>query len=283
MSSNLSPQSPMRPLSVGNVVSSALVLYRSHLKSYMQLSLAASLWSLIPIYGWAKSLAISALISRLAFCELIAQPETVNSARDRVNPRLWDFLVAGILISLMTGGLVVAFYIALIIFGVAFGISLSSGQPNSATIIIILLLVIFGLLAFFAALSWLVAKVMISEVTIAIENIDGVKAISRSWELTKGFRVFLRIQLIAILAFLITLPLFIVVQIPISIIEQILRRSAQYEPSALFLISFVLGYIAGLIINVLILPFWQSIKAVLYYDLRSRSEGLDLQLRDRRF
>jgi hypothetical protein len=28
----------------------------------------------------------------------------------------------------------------------------------------------------------------------------------------------------------------------------------------------------------LILPFWQTIKAVLYFDLRSRREGLGLQL-----
>jgi hypothetical protein len=29
-----------------------------------------------------------------------------------------------------------------------------------------------------------------------------------------------------------------------------------------------------------VMPFWQSIKAVIYYDLRSRREGLGLQLRD---
>jgi hypothetical protein len=30
----------------------------------------------------------------------------------------------------------------------------------------------------------------------------------------------------------------------------------------------------------LIVPFWQTVKAVVYYDLRSRREGLGLQLRD---
>jgi len=29
---------------------------------------------------------------------------------------------------------------------------------------------------------------------------------------------------------------------------------------------------------VLTLPFWQVVKGVLYYDLRSRREGLDLKL-----
>ncbi|MEL6765370.1 MAG: DUF975 domain-containing protein, partial [Cyanobacteria bacterium J06607_6] len=32
---------------------------------------------------------------------------------------------------------------------------------------------------------------------------------------------------------------------------------------------------------VLSAPFFQSLKAVLYYDLRNRREGLDLQFRDR--
>jgi hypothetical protein len=30
------------------------------------------------------------------------------------------------------------------------------------------------------------------------------------------------------------------------------------------------------------MPFWQAIKAVIYYDLRSRREGLGLQVRDSR-
>jgi hypothetical protein len=39
----------------------------------------------------------------------------------------------------------------------------------------------------------------------------------------------------------------------------------------------------GIIIssNAAILPFLQTVKAVIYYDLRSRREGLGLQLRDR--
>jgi len=31
----------------------------------------------------------------------------------------------------------------------------------------------------------------------------------------------------------------------------------------------------------LVTPFWQAMKAIIYYDLRSRKEGLDLQMRKR--
>jgi hypothetical protein len=30
-----------------------------------------------------------------------------------------------------------------------------------------------------------------------------------------------------------------------------------------------------------VIPFWQPMKAIIYYDLRSRKEGLGLQIRDR--
>lgn len=33
-------------------------------------------------------------------------------------------------------------------------------------------------------------------------------------------------------------------------------------------------------VHTLVFPIWQTVKAVVYYDLRSRHEGLDLQLRD---
>ncbi|WP_287239347.1 MULTISPECIES: hypothetical protein [unclassified Okeania] len=50
------------------------------------------------------------------------------------------------------------------------------------------------------------------------------------------------------------------------------------NPNIQFL-SFLLGYAIGLLGNVFLLPFWQAIKAVVYYDLRTRREGIDLQLR----
>jgi hypothetical protein len=36
-------------------------------------------------------------------------------------------------------------------------------------------------------------------------------------------------------------------------------------------------------LNILAIPFWQSLKAVIYYDLRSHKEGIGLELRDAEF
>jgi hypothetical protein len=35
----------------------------------------------------------------------------------------------------------------------------------------------------------------------------------------------------------------------------------------------------SLLLNAITMPFWQATKAALYYSLRSRREGFDLQLR----
>ncbi|HEY9299991.1 MAG TPA: hypothetical protein VIQ31_27225, partial [Phormidium sp.] len=49
MPQNLSSQSPIQPLSIGNVVSTGVRIYRSHLKSYLGLAVQASLWVMLPL------------------------------------------------------------------------------------------------------------------------------------------------------------------------------------------------------------------------------------------
>ena len=49
MASSSNPQGLVQPLSVGNVVSVGLRLYRSHFKQYVGVALIATLWILPPI------------------------------------------------------------------------------------------------------------------------------------------------------------------------------------------------------------------------------------------
>ena len=50
MSGNFGSSSSIQPLSIGNVVSAGVRLYRSHLKTYLKLALIAHLWALVPIW-----------------------------------------------------------------------------------------------------------------------------------------------------------------------------------------------------------------------------------------
>jgi hypothetical protein len=102
---------------------------------------------------------------------------------------------------------------------------------------------------------------------IAIEaETDASAAIGRSWKLTQGFVV--RLQLIFFVAFLITLPLSLV----INLISFFLPQDSP--------LAALLNLALSILVGALLIPFWQAIKAVVYYDLRTRKEGIDLEIRD---
>lgn len=271
----------MGPLSVGDVVSAGLRIYRDHFKLYFRLAFIAYLWILVPIYGWAKFSAISGLISRLAFQELLEQPETVSEARRHVMPRMWGFLLAGFLVSLIVSGIIFAAVIVFGILGVVVGMIIGQGSATtSAAAILVLSLVGFiALIALFTGYLWLVSRLLIVEVPLAVEsNVDASSAISRSWVLTKGFA--LRLILVVTVAFLITLPITIVVQIFSTIIQGFLSASIPQNSPTFLALYYLLILPISFASGALLIPFWQSIKAVVYYDLRNRREGLDLQIRD---
>ena len=97
MSKNFNSPNLIQPLNIANVISAGMRLYRSHLKKYFLIALKAYVWLLVPIYGWVKFYALSALISRLSFGELVNQPESVSEGERFVNSRLWEFFVNMIL------------------------------------------------------------------------------------------------------------------------------------------------------------------------------------------
>ncbi|MBN3924277.1 hypothetical protein [Nostoc sp. NMS4] len=274
MSENFGSSGQIQPLSIGNVVSAAVRLYRSHLKTYLNLAAIAHLWILVPVYGWAKYAAISGLISRLAFGELIYQPEGVQTASNHINPRLWSFLRVGFQIGIsllvvylglaIAGGILSALLVALL------GGILGRGGVIVATTLALILMVIILLLG----LTWFYSRWIVAEVPLAVEeNINGGESIARSWELTKA-SVF-RIQGIVLVAFIVTLPLvFVLNYIPSLFLLKL-------EPgTAIYSIVYVISLIGSLVGGVLVMPFWQTLKAVLYLDLRTRREGLGLQLRE---
>ncbi len=280
MSLNHDSPGTIQPLSLGNVVSAGMRLYRSHLKSYIKLAFNAYLWIFVPIYGWAKFAAILALISRLAFGELVDQPESIEQGRRIVNSRMWQFLIMRLLMFGIGIALIIPFSIIIGIVTVFFAGSIAAGvTPNATTILIVSLLTLILIPVFFVAMLWVQARFFLVEVPLAIEdNVDGTSTIGRSWELTKGHAW--RIVAILLVGYLITIPIQIPFTILSTIIQAIITYSTQENPSYAFL-SPLVSLIIGLISAAFIVPFWQSIKGVIYYDLRSRREGMGLKLRDR--
>jgi hypothetical protein len=278
MSTNPSPPQPMGPVSVGNVISAAVRIYRDHFKLYYGLAFTANLWGLVPIYGWAKFSAISALISRLAYSEVIERPETVNEARNYVMPRMWSFLGAGLLVLLISFGITLG---AMIVFAIVGGVLVAILGQSFAAIGVVVLLGVIAFIAFIVGYLWLYSRLFIVEMPLAIENNLGTSsAIGRSWKLTEGF--VLRLIGVVSVAFLVTIPISIVVQIISTLIQDFVATLVPRDSPTFFLLLYLLVLPLSFASSSFLIPFWQAIKAVVYYDMRTRKEGLGLEIRDSR-
>ncbi|CAD5978588.1 hypothetical protein PCC9214_04403 [Planktothrix tepida] len=254
------------PLSVGNVVSAGLRIYRDHFNAYFNIALQAYLWSIIPIYGWAKLLALSALIGRLAYHETLEQPEVISEARPLVERKMWSFLGQGLLVGLiLMGGI-----LGLILVG-AISVSILWAILGKNNLMIYLVgLVVF--IAVFFAYIWLASRIFIAALPLAIEdNMTATAAISRSWKLTKGS--VLRIQGVLFLGFLIVLPFVILFLLIMGFLQLALASIFGSDSSSYPLIVNLLSIAMNIIIGALTLPFWQSIAGVIYYDLLARREA----------
>lgn len=301
----------MEPLSVGNVISAGLRIYRDNFTKYFQLAFSGYLWIFLPIfilgiiagvavgilgegsaasgilvllivaaivclvYGCAKYYAIAGLISRLAYYEIAEQPEAVQDARRYIKPRTWKFLIAGVLVSLILLGALIAYLLVVGIVGGIIGV-VSSQDTSVATTIGIAFTITMVLLAIFGFI-WLFSRLFLVELPLAVEeSISATGSIGRSWQLTKSSIG--RIQLAVFLAFLISIPIVLVINI-ISFVLQIAIEAGIESNPGLAIIAIILYVLIALAGGALMVPFWQVIKAIIYYDLRVRHEGMGINLR----
>ncbi len=319
--SDSNPSDLTQSLTVGNVVNGGFRLYRSNLKSYLKVSAVSTLWALIPflaaipivlfyvnvqryynvlgliIPAWlvlaaycsAQYMANSAAIARLAFGELINQPETVKTAYRYTNARKWRFLGMGALLSLLYFGVAIGMYliagILIVIMFASIGGAEFLRSPASAAVInpglaIFAALVILAIiLIFIIVFTWFSMRFSVAELPLAVESdVTVTKTIGRSWDLTQ--KSVWRIFVILLVTFLVTLPIQFLVQILATVAQGAIAAFYPQESSIFLALTYAFTYLLGLATGIVIMPLWQTIKAVIYYDLRSRREGLGLQLRD---
>jgi hypothetical protein len=326
--------SPIRPLSVGNVVSASIRLLRSHLGQFFAISLKAVGWMVIPwipillafvvfttawltlapasgsarnpggliafgvlmiplflallIFCSAKALTNEALISRLAFQDLISQPESTAVAWQQVRKRTWHFWFARFMVAVILAAVSFAFSLLQNILTAIPNAMVSSSRSSSgsAAAMLVGLIALVILLVSYGFQLWFQARFFVPELPIAVEeNVTGDQSIVRAWELSKGHAV--RISLVILVAGLITVPLFVIAFVPFAVtllasMASLMGRGIP-DPAAMGTIfaALGLGFLLTLVFSIFTMPFWQTIKAVIYYDLRSRREGMGLELRER--
>lgn len=311
-------QQPLGPLSVGNVISAAIRLYRSHFKAYLKISLRATLWTFFPFLGllvlgiviaiigivlgeqgipiavllglvlglgWlvflifcvAKYFKNAGAIARNVYQELINQPESVTQSHAQLNGN-WIFWLLQFVVFLC---LLAVQIILNIIQAIVVGIPLLLSQNEIIRTVVEPLISLIMLIPYY----WFYGRLFIPELPLVVEPINNSvgKAVERSWQLSQGSAW--RIVLIVFVAGLITIPLFLAPFIVLVVVSIPLFASVETgNPSPAVLTGFAIGVLVAIIIfiglNLLAMPFWQAIKGVIYYDLRTRKEGVDIQLRD---
>jgi hypothetical protein len=226
----------------------------------------------IQIFSAAKSLFNNAVISRLAFQDIIYQPETSGQAEKKVKPKMWRLWWLQVLIGLLGAAIILAITLSLV---------LASFIPILG---VLLILPAFFCLPFF--FLWLSARIYIAELPLVIEdNLGSWQAIKRGWHLTKNSAW--RIVGVILIASLLIIPVYllsaVLASIPLwvnffsfySSLESVEDWETLTENPLFFRQMAMSSY--GLItifslLSILLVPFWQSLKSVIYNHLLNQKK-----------
>lgn len=313
---------PIGTLSVGNVVTAGVTLLKSNFGDFFLLMLRSIGWIavgvlailpamimvallsqvnqalgvLVALLVWlgaflfclGKYMANRAMIARLAYQQLINQPETVRDVSQILGNSHWRFLGLALWLGLFGIIALVVAYLVLLV-GVLMGAFLAGQIGGVVGGFLAVLLGLAGLVGFVYIVFRFFATVFLAELPVAVEgNTSGLDGISRSSQLTAPYVG--RVMLILFVAFLITLPLTMLANSPTAVIYADLFSEFQKgmtDPMAIssmannskYALLNILSLVLSLLLELFLVPFYQSIKAVLYFDLRSRREGNDLRMR----
>jgi hypothetical protein len=141
--------------------------------------------------------------------------------------------------------------------------------PLIVAYIVMVIILVPAFIALIIPGIWIAVKLSMTFPALVCEKAGPFKSIGRSWELTKDnwWRVFGTLLVVFILMFVITLALG-------GVLGAVLLSSDSMGELAFA----VLTTLIGLLIAAITYPLIAAVVTVMYYDLRVRNEGFDLQL-----
>ena len=207
---------------------------------------------------------------------ILGRKASLSDVWKRTRPRMWALIGQTLLIELILA--VITAVATAIVFGIGWAllgnIIAYGADEDSAGTIILAILAILAVIAVLGLLTFaLICKLSLAPAALVLENIGVLEGISRSWTLTRGY--FWRIVGIRLLSFIIVFFAVQIVSQGVSIVMQGLVYAAPNMTIAILVASTLLNSL----IQAAIQPFDSAVVALMYTDLRMRSEGLDVELR----
>jgi hypothetical protein len=230
--------------------------------------------------GLISSLLVPALVQSLAITVvtgllIIAVSNAVLGRKtapgalwQRTRRRIWALI--GLWLLLMAASIVIT--VLLLAPGVL--VFLFDG-PAVAGVLVLLLGV---LLAFFVYLALFYGLWALAPPALLLENLSIVGALRRSWRLVR--RSFWRVLGIMLLTTLLVGFLSGVISVPFAILSSLvgLLQDRPYESFPLTLVQLLVSQLGSVLSGAVLYPLTAAVTALLYIDLRMRTEGLDVEL-----
>jgi Membrane domain of glycerophosphoryl diester phosphodiesterase len=141
--------------------------------------------------------------------------------------------------------------------------------PLMVAYILVVLIAIPGFFVLILPGIWLSVKLCMTFPAVVFERANPFRAIGRSWKLLRQnwWRVFGTLVVVFLIAFVVNFALTAVLGIVAAGSDTISEVAFALLATIVTLLTYMLTY-----------PLWASVMTVIYYDLRVRNEGFDLQL-----
>ena len=207
---------------------------------------------------------------------ILGRKASLSDVWQRTRPRVWALIGQTLLIQLILTVITAVFVAVAVGIGWALlGNVIANGadEDSAGTFVVVFLVLLALLVVLGLAIFALMCKLCLAPAALVLENIGVMEGISRSWTLTRGY--FWRIVGIRLLSFIIVFVATQVVSQGVSIVMQGLVYAAPNMTIAIMVATTLLNSL----IQAAILPFDSAVVALMYTDLRMRSEGLDVELR----
>lgn len=247
----VSPESPMMPVSGGSI----LLMMLGTVASYLAVTL------------------LTALLTSVVGMAVLGHKFTVSQVWAAVRGRVWAILGLSVLQYLIHVALALVI-VVLTLGGALFGTFLAVTGSEALGAVIALGSVLLGLLGGLALFAWIGVRIYLAMPIVVLERLGPGRALVRSWRLTRGN--WWRMLGILALTLLIVFGVSLILMLALGLLAGLPMVLADGDWG--MVAANALGVVAEALSYSITTPFLAAVTTLLYIDLRMRREGLDLRL-----